>query len=294
MVQPKPISSPANAAVREAARLGRKRYRHELRQFMIEGEDLLDAALSRGMVPRQVFVLAGEEEGLIERLEAAAASRPGRPRQDYEIFTCSRAVLDKLSGLGSGSRLIAVFNMLDRKFPGAAAVESGASTGPMLYLSGVGDPGNVGTLIRSAAAMGAVGVALGPGTADPYAPKALRATMGAIFQIPFFLTVNPEALVSWADRAAAAVICTDSHKGTPVWDSSLAGNFALVLGQERQGIPHRLLDAASETVKIPQIRETESINVAMAGTAIMYEAMKQRQTIRPVAAPEESGASGRQ
>ncbi|MHB1391119.1 MAG: TrmH family RNA methyltransferase [Thermoleophilia bacterium] len=281
MLEPKLITSTANPAVREVARLGRKRNRHELRQFIIEGEDLLDAALSRGMVPRQVFVLAGEEEGLIERLEEKAMARPGRARQDYAMFTCSRAVLDKLSGLGSGSRLIAVFNMMDQKFPGTAGVKPGASAGPMLYLSGVGDPGNVGTLIRSAAALGAVGVALGPGTADPYAPKALRATMGAIFQIPFFLTVNPEALVSWADRAEAAVICTDSHRGTPVWERSLSGNFALILGQEREGIPHRLLDAASETVRIPQTGETESINVAMAGTAILYEAMKQRQTGQP-------------
>lgn len=277
-VNAKRITSASNQAVKEAIRLKRKRHRYSSHSFLAEGEDLLDAALKRGIVPRQVFVLEGEE-GLVEdRLREAAAPRPGRSGVEVEFYICGEAVMEKLSELGSGSRRVALFEMIDRKFPGGLPADFAEAppAGPFLYLAGIGDPGNLGTLIRAAASLGAAAVALGPGTADPYSPKALRATMGALFELPLFITVNPESLVAWAEKSGLAVICADAHRGGAVWDAGLAGPFVLVLGSEREGVPHRLLDAASDTVRIPQSADTESINVAMAGTAILYEAARQR------------------
>ncbi|MHB8858767.1 MAG: TrmH family RNA methyltransferase [Thermoleophilia bacterium] len=272
--------------IKEAARLHRKRNRYESRLFLAEGEDLLDAALKRGVAPRQVFVLEGHEDQVLGTREASALDEPlTQAAGRLEIFICGRDVMAKLSALGSGSRVISVFEMLDLKFPaGSASVPAAAgapdlaakAAGPLLYLSAVGDPGNVGTLLRSGAALGAAAVALGPQTADPYSPKSLRATMGAIFQIPIYLTVNPEAVAAWADASGAGVVCADAHAGEPVWKAPLEGAFVLVLGSEREGIPHRLQQAATATVSIPQTGDTESINVAMAGTAILYEAMRQR------------------
>lgn len=277
----KRITSASNQAVKEAIRLKRKRHRYGSHGFLVEGEDLLDAALRRGIVPRQVFVFEGDEGRIEDRLREAAAPRPGRPGVEVEYYVCGEAVMDKLSELGSGSRLVAVFEMIDRKFPGGLPADLAAAppAGPFLYLAGIGDPGNVGTLIRAAASLGASAVALGPGTADPYSPKALRATMGALFKLPLFITVNPENLVAWADQRGLPVICADAHKGGAVWDAGLAGAFVLVLGSEREGVPHRLLDAAGDTVRIPQSADTESINVAMAGTAILYEAARQRAAV---------------
>ncbi|MBE0429727.1 MAG: RNA methyltransferase [Thermoleophilia bacterium] len=269
----KHITSSANIAVREAARLRRKRHRYKRRLFLTEGEDLLDSALMRSVIPRQVFVLEGEDK-IVQRVRESAAA-PGRPGPAVEILTCSREVLDKLSELGSSSRVAAVFQMPDLKFPGR--LEDGPREPcPYLYLAGAGDPGNVGTLIRSAAALGADAVLLGPETADPYSSKSLRATMGAVFQLPLYLTVNPEALASWAERAGIGIVCADAHAGEPVWRASLEGSFVLVMGSEREGIPRRLIDAAASTVRIPQSAAAESLNVAMAGTAILYEALRQR------------------
>ena len=295
-MQPKQITSTSNAIIKEAARLKRKRNRYQGRLFLAEGEDLLESALERGLTPRQVFVLQGYEE--LPACQAVMAGQPKRPGPvvpPLEAYVCSQAVMEKLSQLGSGSRVISVFEMLDRKFPAgldepgaAGGGEPGGSdepgapgsaelpAGPLLYLAGAGDPGNVGTLLRSVAALGAQAVVLGPETADPYSAKSLRATMGAIFQVPFFLTVNPETLVSWADRAGAAIICADAHAGEPAWQAPLAGRFVLVMGPERQGIQRRLLDAAQATVRIPQTEAAESLNVAMAATAILYEALRQR------------------
>jgi len=208
-------------------------------------------------------------DGFEDELVGMVGDLPGAT----ELYGVTAPVMGKLSELGSGSRVIAVCDMLDRKLPPPAE----GVTSPFLYLAGIGDPGNVGTLIRAAAALGVAAVFFGPGTADPYSGKALRATMGAIFQVPFFLTVNPETLVGWAERSGLEILCADSHDGKPVWEASMAGGFVLVLGSERDGVPRRLLDAAAQTVTIPQSEETESINVAMAGTAILYESLRQRQ-----------------
>ncbi|MEK7817456.1 MAG: hypothetical protein AAB281_04295, partial [Actinomycetota bacterium] len=120
----------SNEAVKEAVRLKRKRHRYERRQFLAEGEDLLEAALKCGIAPRQVFVLEGRE-GEIERLVdalaggAVAGARPGSSGEGAptafpaaEIYSCSGAVMAKLSELGSSSRVVAVFEMVDNKFPG--------------------------------------------------------------------------------------------------------------------------------------------------------------------------------
>jgi len=252
------ISSTSNAIIKEAARLKRKRHRYESRLFIVEGEDLLDAALARGIVPRQVFVLEGHEE---------LAEGVGKS----DLYTCPWPVMEKLSELGSGSRVVAVFDFLEQAIPRDLT----EGRGPLLYLCGMGDPGNVGTLIRSAASLGVSGVALAPGTADPYSPKSLRATMGAIFQVPVFIALEPADLISRARAAAVDIVCADPHDGVELWQADLAKDFALVLGSEREGVPEELLRAATTTVRIPQAATTESINVAMAGTVVLYEALRQ-------------------
>ncbi|MHB1326028.1 MAG: TrmH family RNA methyltransferase [Thermoleophilia bacterium] len=280
-MQPKQISSTSNAIIKEAARLKRKRSRHESRLFLIEGEDLLDAALARGILPRQVFVLEGHGKLLPHVLRAADGSG-GRGAAALEVCFCSEPVMAKLSELGSGTRVIATFSFLDRKLAALGRGEAGEAKsgrdamGPLLYLSGTSDPGNVGTLVRSAASLGASGVAMAPGTADCYSPKALRATMGAIFQIPIYLGIEPVDLISRARAAAIDIVRADPHAGVDLWDGDLAGNFILALGSEREGIPPELTAAASSSVRIPQAAATESMNVAMAGTTILYEALRQR------------------
>ncbi|MFA5810187.1 MAG: hypothetical protein WC935_07630, partial [Thermoleophilia bacterium] len=158
-MNPRRISSTSNAIIKEAARLKRKRHRYHSRLFLVEGEDLLDAALERGIVPRQVFVLEGYDDLLSgEDAERLLTTRPTPQKAPPDIYTCSQAVMEKLSELGSGSRVIAAFEMLDRKFPAGldapvadsgktGAAEGGMSSGPLLYLAGAGDPGNVGSLM---------------------------------------------------------------------------------------------------------------------------------------------------
>ncbi|MDX6402417.1 MAG: methyltransferase, TrmH family, partial [Gaiellaceae bacterium] len=133
-----------------------------------------------------------------------------------------------------------------------------------LALWHVADPGNVGTLIRSADAFGA-GIALSPGCADPTGPKALRASMGALFRVPIVDFDAP------AGRRVALV----PHGGTPLHEVDLGGDIVFVLGAERDGLPAEVLERCDVQASIPQ--HGESLNVAMAGTIALYERSRSNQ-----------------
>ena len=261
-MEPKQITSISNTAVKEAARLKRKRNRYASRLFLAEGEDLLEAALRRAVMPRQVFVLEGHESKVGAGLDSAT-----------EFYSVSEPVMAKLSELGSGSRVLSVFALPRPALPEQAAADGG---GPFVFLAGAGDPGNVGAAVRSAAAFGASGVILDPETADPYSPKALRATMGAAFNIPLYLDVAAGELAAWAVGLGLKLVAAEAHQGMAPWEADLSGGFVLVLGSERGGVPGRLKAAAQEIVRIPQSADAESVNVAAAGSILLYEALRQR------------------
>ncbi len=281
---PKRIASSNNILVREAARLKRKGKRYAAGLFIAEGEDLLEAALTRGVIPERVFVPAGCEEEALARLRRHRQS--GGPAVDAGLLVlCPQRVLAGLSALGSGSRAISIFKFLDRPLE---ALPSAPGPETFLYLEGAADPGNVGTLIRTAAAFGAGGVILGPGSADPYSAKAMRATMGSIFQVSLSTNVDVKRLGLWAAESGLDVIAADPRKGMPAWEADLAGGSILALGAEREGLSEAVLAAAGKTVKIPQAVGGESLNVAMAGSVLLYEGLRQRQK---AAAPAKSRKS---
>ncbi len=129
-----------------------------------------------------------------------------------------------------------------------------------LALWHVSDPGNIGTLLRSADAFGA-GVALSAGCADPTGPKALRASMGALFQVP----------LAEFDEPGGSHVALVPGDGTPLPELELAGDIVFVLGAEREGLPAEVLARCDVRASIPQTGESESLNVAMAGTIALYE-----------------------
>lgn len=296
------ISSPGNTTVKEAIRFRRKRNRYEDRLFLAEGEDLLAAALESGYLPRQVFVLEGSVAGVMEAL-GQTADDLAIPEPDIDIFICTAPVMDKLSELSSSSRVVAVFDFIDRPLEETGGLEAGADTdadagwenaeagredpgaggaGPLVYIADVRDPGNAGSIIRSAAVLGARGAAFSPDAADPFSFKAQRAAMGATFRLPVHIDVTPAEIIAWAGSREWAVIASDPHEGKALWDKDvedgqlMAGDFVLLLGSERQGVPGELLEASQLRLRIPQSPGAESLNVAMAGTVILYEALRQR------------------
>jgi TrmH family RNA methyltransferase len=229
-----PIKSPNNEQLKELRKLAGRKWRDKLRLFVAEGEDLLAAADAAGWEPHTRF--AAEGSGL-----------PGLPVATH--------LLAQFSQLGSGTRAIGVYGQ--RWAP--------APVGPLcLALWGVTDPGNVGTALRSALAFGASSVALGPGTADPYGHKAVRASMGALFEVPIVRVRTVEELPG---RRVALV----AREGIPLWDLT-PGELTFVVGAEREGLPDAVVGACDEVAHIPIV--SESLNAAMAATVALYEATR--------------------
>ena len=238
------ITSHHNQKLREIRKLRqRRRWRERSGRFVAEGEDLLAAADDAGWPA-------------VERYSAAGSGLPGT-EVDAELLASA-------SGLGSGTRTLAVYDerWAERPF------------GPLcIYLHGLGDPGNVGTILRSAKAFGASSVALGPGTADPFSPKAVRASMGAIFAVPLAKVADVAELPGTkialvpAEGVALHELC---GSGSPMPNSSRkVGQTSLLIGAEREGLPPEIVARADLTAHIPT--RIESLNAAMAATVALYE-----------------------
>jgi RNA methyltransferase, TrmH family len=217
------ISSPDNDKLKTIRKLQQKRWRVKLGLFCAEGEDLVEAAAAAGWTPE--FVL--------------------RAGEDVEP-----ELLDAVSALGSGTRVIGVYPQ-----------RSGQPSGEVLvYLHGVEDPGNVGTIIRSAHALTDATVVLGPGCADPFSPKAVRASMGSLF-------ARPPARAG-LEELHGTLVALDAGGKRTLAEADLTPPVVLCLGAERDGLPASL---AADAVRIPVAGD--SLNVAMAATIALHEAV---------------------
>jgi RNA methyltransferase, TrmH family len=229
------ITSSHNHQLKEIRKLlQRRHWRERSGRFVAEGEDLLAAADAAGWQPLQRYAAAGSGLDGVE---------------------VEPALLVAASGLGSGTRALAVY---EERWASQAV-------GPLcLYLHGVRDPGNVGAILRSAQAFGAASVAVGPGSADPFGPKAVRASMGAVFAVPVVGVQRVQELPGPSVALAA-------DRGRPLAELALS-EVTLLIGAERAGLPEAVLAAADEVAHIP-IR-THSLNAAMAATVALYEATR--------------------
>jgi TrmH family RNA methyltransferase len=231
------IESKDNEKLKLVRKLRERKHREREGLFATEGEDLLAAGLAAGVVPRFVLVAAGT--GLHGTDTGSGATGSG-----YAVDVVHTDLLASVSSLGSGTRAIAVW-------PLAWTVQL---TAPCVYLHAVGDPGNVGTIVRTADALLGATVVLGPDCADPFGPKATRASMGSVFSRP-----PARAKLDATPEPRAALV---AHGGAGV--EALAGAATLCLGAEREGLPDAVLAACAAKVTIPLVGGAESLNVAAA------------------------------
>jgi TrmH family RNA methyltransferase len=218
------ITSPQNEKLKLVRKLQQRKHREHEGLFVGEGEDLVAAAAAAGREP-------------VELLTAAGAGLGGDEVEPD--------LLDAVSALGSGTRALGIWRS-----------EESPIEGPVVtYMHGVGDPANVGAIVRSALALAEGTVVLGPGTADPYSPKAVRASMGALFSQP----------LAWAglELTPAPRVALVAHGGDPL-EQIGEPPLTLVLGAEREGLPDDVLAACERQVTIPLRQGAESLNVAAA------------------------------
>jgi TrmH family RNA methyltransferase len=151
--------------------------------------------------------------------------------------------------------------------------------GPIIVAAGLQDPGNLGTILRSAEAFGSAGVVLGEGTVSPLNSKVIRASAGSVFRLPVIVAKSAggmETIFAKLRGKGVRLIATSSHKGTPLDQAELSGAIAVFIGSEGAGIPRSVLAQLGETVAIPHTAQVESLNAGVAGSIVLYEAARQR------------------
>ena len=151
--------------------------------------------------------------------------------------------------------------------------------GPILVVVGLQDPGNLGTILRSAEAFGSAGVVLGEGTVSPFNSKVIRASAGSLFRIPLVSSKEfggLDAIFPKFRTHSVRLIATSSHKGTPLDQANLTQPCAIFIGSEGSGLPKTLMSQVDELVAIPHAAQVESLNAGVAGSIVLYEAARQR------------------
>jgi len=258
------VTSRQNALVREL----RSAFAHprdaENGSCAIESVRMLEEAIRSGVRFKAVFFRDSSQD-LAGRLLPQINSRVETLLLPDEVFTSAVAT-------ESPQGVAALVNLKTFKLEDVFRRES-----PLVVaLSGIQDPGNLGTILRSAEAFSAAGVLLLEKTVSPFNAKALRASAGSVFRLPVIAGKSAD-LIGELKKHDVRLLATSSHKGTPAADADLTGPVALFIGGEGAGLPREVLAQADEVVAIPHSPQVESLNAAIAASILLYEAWRQRE-----------------
>ena len=252
----KVVTSRENAIYKSALKLLQKKHRDRTGQYLLEGRKPLRDALDLGLVIEKVFVCNGENA---EELEAVLP--------EHALIALEHGLFARLSDTEHSQGVIAVIqkDILDEE-----AFAEGCEGGNIAILDRLQDPGNVGTIIRTAEAAGFSGVIATDETADPYGPKAVRASSGALLRMPVLTGASAEEAIAFAKERGCALTVTDMDGEVSCFDLEEAGSSALVIGNEGRGASASFREEADITVHIPMAGRIESLNAAVAAGIVMY------------------------
>ena len=256
------ITSTRNTRVAEAARLRKRGLREQVRRFLVEGAQAVAEAVDAGVA--EVVFVAPHATGRVP--EVAASGRAA----GVDVLEVSDAVIAHLTSAVTPQGIVAVARFVDVPL-GDLPVE-----GVIPILCSVRDPGNAGTVLRSADAAGATGVVFSSDSVDVYNQKTVRATAGSLFHIPVVRDAPVADAVSALRDAGARVLAADTKGDVPMHRASLGGPTALLLGNEAWGLPDEIRSLADETVRVPIIGRAESLNLAAAAALLLFESARQR------------------
>jgi TrmH family RNA methyltransferase len=253
------IVSRQNERIREAKRLVQKKYRDQTGRFLVEGVRLVEEALEASLAEQLFFTerLLNSDRGkaLIHRAH----------RQGLEVFSCSEAVLDELTDTVHAQGVAAIA----RKPSWPAPAE-----GLLVIADEIQDPGNMGTLLRTAVAVGVQGLLAVKGSVDLYSPKVVRASMGAVFQLPHWMAERRDILDLLQSRGISIAV-TQLEDAENFWDVAYPPSVAVVIGNEARGVHPSFRERAAFAVRIPLVGKVESLNASVAAGVLLYEILRQ-------------------
>jgi RNA methyltransferase, TrmH family len=261
-----PITSPANPVLKKVRSLHQRAGRQKAGAFLIEGAKRINEALDKGIKLSDVIV---SESYLKEGLGDSHAADLS------EIYVVDDRQFKELVTTDTPCRILAAAPTLD--YP----LESVISKNSLVVVAdAIQDPGNLGTIMRTALAAGASGMIFTKGTVDPYNSKVVRSAAGALFSLPFVTDITAEEAFIFLKELGARIITCEPTADKPYWECDLSGPVAVAFGNEGQGFTSDILALSDESVSIPMNPESESLNVAVSAGIILFSAVQQRRLAR--------------
>lgn len=254
-----------NALVKTLRQAFGRAERTEEGDCAIEGVRILEEAIRSGLKFRAIF-FKESAQNLAERLLPQIGAHVETLLLPDKLFD-SAVASDTPQGVAALVRLkeFSVEDVLER-----------LQVGPVVVAIGLQDPGNLGTILRSAEAFGSAGVVVGEGTVSPFNAKVIRASAGSLFRLPVVVARGASNFLAKFRAQGLRLIATSSHKGSLLHESKLDSPCAILIGAEGAGLPRDLLAQADETVEILHSPQVESLNAGVAGSIILYEAARRR------------------
>jgi RNA methyltransferase, TrmH family len=253
-----------NALVKEMRRAFSRGELTEAGDCAIEGIRIVEEAIRSGLRFHAVF-FSESAEGQVQKLLPQISTHVETAVLPDKLFA-SMVPSETPQGVAAlvRYRQSSLDDVLDR-----------LAVGPLLIVVGLQDPGNLGTVLRSAEAFGAAGALLGEGTVSPFNPKVVRGSAGSIFRLPVLRVKLPEILQELGEKRVR-LVATSSHKGVALPKANLSGSIAVLIGAEAGGVPRDLLAKADEIVAIPHGPQVESLNAGVAASIVLYEIARQK------------------
>lgn len=259
------IRSVNNRLIKDIKSLYRKKGRQKHDSFIIEGIKIIEEVIENNYPLKHIIYtdyLLENEEGktLFSKIEKFS-----------NLIYVPINIFKEISDTETPQGIIGISSIVSRKTEEICNLQNKS----LLFIDGIQDPGNMGTIIRTADAFSIGGIIVRDGSVDVYNPKVVRATMGSVFRVPLYFTRGIKELEKL--KSNGINIYSASLDGSiPIYDVDFNGKFVLTIGNESKGLSSEVLSISNKFIKIPMTGKAESLNVAIAASIIMYEAMKQR------------------
>lgn len=272
------ISSNYNKVYRHAKALGNRKYREKNREFIVEGARIVkDAVLSsvklNSIFLSDTFIEKAEKAENVEIVEMIALINGSVRETNCKIYRLSEKMFKDISHTETPQGIMAIVSMPQYSLSDIPFTDASF----LIFCEEVTEPGNMGTIIRTADAAGVEAVILSKGCVDAYNPKVVRSAMGSLLHIPIISCDKPSVdILSYFKQNGVRVVTGDLRARQNHFEVNMAGGIVIVTGNEAKGISKEVRDASDELVKIPILGSAESLNAGMAIGILIYEAVRQR------------------
>ena len=262
------ITSGDNSRIRLVRKLSTRKGRITEGRFAVEGRNLVTEVLERDLDVDFIMIPAGTSDDAPDFIRKCV---------DSPDITVCEVPPREFAGLTDAENGIGMLAVVRSREYGPDILEGLRPDDNILVLDRIQDPGNMGTLIRTAVAAGYKAIVAMSGTVDIYSPKVLRATAGMVFEIPVIYVPDDDALTGILGRSGRRIVVTDVNGGVPYYEEDLSRGIALIIGNEGSGVSDALMEMADVRVTLPMKGRIESLNAAVAAAILMYEAVRGRE-----------------